>query len=134
MIPADHAGTLADAAAHRALDAEDRVRRALTELDRQGANVTFAAIARHAHVSRQFLYSHDAFRAEIAQLRTPRGNSTPRIPARERASENSLRSRLHAAIDDNQRLRGELTRLRDELANALGRNRELELENRSPRP
>jgi hypothetical protein len=134
MIPADHASALADAAARRSLDAESRVRRTLTELDREGADVTFATVARHAHVSRQFLYSHDAFRAEIAQLRTPGADSSPCMPARERASENSLRARLNAALDDNQRLRGELTRLRHELAHALGRNREIELEHRSPRP
>jgi hypothetical protein len=128
MNRADHAHALADAAAHRTLDAEDRVRRTLTQLDREGADVTFAAVARHARVSRQFLYSHDAFGAEIRKQRARRADSSPRIPDRERASENSLRARLHAALDDNHRLRGELTQLRDELANALGRNRELELE------
>lgn len=132
MNHADHAHALADAAAHRTLDAEDRVRRTLTQLDREGADVTFAAVARHARVSRQFLYSHDAVRAEIATLRAPRADSSPRIPARERASENSLRARLHVALDDNHRLRSELTQLRDELANALGRNRESELEHHAP--
>jgi hypothetical protein len=132
MNRADHAGALADAAAHRTLDAEDRVRRTLTQLAREDADVTFAAVARHARVSRQFLYSHDAFRAEIRKQRAPRADSSPRISTRERASENSLRARLHAALDDNHRLRSELAQLRDELANALGRNRELELEHHVP--
>jgi hypothetical protein len=133
MNRADHAHALADGAAHRTLDAQDRVRRTLSQLDREDADVTFAAVARHARVSRQFLYSHDAFRAEIRQLRAARTDSPPRIPARERASENSLRARVHAALDDNHRLRSELTQLSGELANALGRNREIELEHPAPR-
>ena len=74
--------------------------------------ITFAAVARQARVSRQFLYSHDALRAEIAELRTLPRPQLPRVPPR-RASENSLRTRLRAALEDNQRLRTELTRLRD---------------------
>jgi hypothetical protein len=117
---------LADAAAQRASDAEARARRALAELDRAGERITFAAVARRAQVSRQFLYSHPALRGEIAELRTPAARSSSPSPAR--ASDNSLRTRLRAALEDNQRLRTELTRLRAELAVAHGRNRELQLE------
>lgn len=119
---------LAQAAAHRTLDTEDRVRRALVDLDRQGIDITFVAVAKQARVSRQFLYDHDSFRSEIQQLRTTPPNRTPARPARERASEDSLRTRLRAALDDNQHQREANTRLRDELAHALGRVRELELE------
>jgi hypothetical protein len=122
---------LADAAAHRALDAQARARGALAELDRAGEQITFAAVARRAHVSRQFLYSRDALRTEIAQLRTSPARTSPAISAHTRASENSLRTRLRAALDENQHLRVELTRLRGKLAVALGRNRELELDRRS---
>ena len=80
-----------------------------------------------ARVSRQFLYSHDALRAEIEPAPRPPDRSPAPVPARERASDDSLRTRLRAALDDNQRLRNEITRLRDELALALGRVRELEL-------
>jgi hypothetical protein len=117
---------LAQAAAHRAIDAEQRARSALTELDHAGTAITFAAVARHAHLSRQFLYSHQALRAEIDALRAPDFSSAAGVPARERASENSLRARLRTALDDNQRLRSELKIVRDELAIALGRNRELD--------
>jgi hypothetical protein len=119
---------LAQAAAHRTLDAESRVRRALIDLDRQGIDITFVAVATQARVSGQFLYDHARFRAEIEQLRTTPPHRTHARPARERASEDSLRSRLHAALADNQHQRDENTRLRDELAHALGRVRELELQ------
>jgi hypothetical protein len=117
---------LADAAAQRASEAEARARHALAELDRAGEQITFAAVARRARVSRQFLYNHHTLRGEIAQLRTSPTRSSSASPVR--ASENSLRTRLRAALEDNQRLRTELTRLRAELAVAHGRNRELELE------
>jgi uncharacterized protein DUF6262 len=117
---------LAHAAARRASDAEARARRALAELDRADEQITFAAVARRAHVSRQFLYNHHALRGEIAERRTSPAPSPSASP--ERASENSLRTRLRAALEDNQRLRTELTRLRTELAIAHGRNRELRLE------
>jgi hypothetical protein len=126
--------SLAQTAAHRAVDAEQRARSALAELDRAGIAITFAAVARQARVSREFLYSHPALRAEIGRLRPAGSSSTAGVPARERASENSLRGRLRAALDDNQRLRSELKLVRDELAIALGRNRESELEGKSAPP
>jgi len=125
---------LAQAAKHRTIEAEQRARSALIELDRAGTAITFAAVARHAHVSRQFLYSHQALRAEIDGLRPPDASSAAGVPARERASENSLRARLLTALDDNQRLRSELKIVRGELAIALGRNRELELDRKSSSP
>jgi hypothetical protein len=53
-----------------------------------------------------------------------------RVPVRQRASDASLRSRLRAALDEGQRQREELARLREELALAHGRVRELELDRR----
>jgi hypothetical protein len=45
-------------------------------------------------------------------------------PARERASDASLRQRVAALRDENQRLRGEVHELHTELALAYGRQRE----------
>jgi hypothetical protein len=56
---------LADAAAKRALEAEQRVRGALHALDREGAAVTFGAVAERARVSRAFLYQHPELRSQI---------------------------------------------------------------------
>jgi len=53
-----------------------------------------------------------------------------RLPVRQRASDESLRARLRAALDDNQRQRELIAGLREELAIAHGRVRELELDRR----
>jgi hypothetical protein len=121
---------LAEAAAKRTLEAEQRVQTALRELDSEGATVTFAAVAERARVSRAFLYQHAELRAEIEVLRTAQGAAPGRLAVRQRASDASLRARLRAALDEGQRQRGELARLREELALAHGRVRELELDRR----
>jgi hypothetical protein len=123
---------LADAAAKRSLDAEQRAHSALRELDREGATVTFAAVAARARVSRAFLYAHADFRAEIEGLRVAHAG-IPALPVRDRASDASLRARLRAALDHSQRQREEIARLREELALAHGRVRELELDRRARR-
>ena len=121
---------LADAAARRTLDAEQRVRTALRELDADGATITFAAVAKRARVSRVFLYEHADLRVEIETLRSVQATVPARLPVRQRASDASLRARLRAALDESQRQREENARLREELALAHGRVRELELDRR----
>jgi hypothetical protein len=121
---------LADAAARRTLDAEQRVRTALRELDADGATITFAAVAKRARVSRVFLYEHADLRVEIETLRSVQATAPARLPVRQRASDASLRARLRAALDESQRQREENARLREELALAHGRVRELELDRR----
>jgi hypothetical protein len=121
---------LLDAAARRTLDAEQRVRGALRELDRQGAAITFAGVAQRAQVSRAFLYQHAELRAEIEALRAADASAPAQLPTPQRASDASLRARLRAALDEGQRQREEIARLREELAVAHGRARELELDRR----
>jgi hypothetical protein len=121
------------AAATRSLDATARAGRALRELHHRGADVNFAAVAAIAGVSRQFLYTHPHLRDEIKQLRGERASTLARTSTADPASDASLRSRLRAALDDNQRLREENTRLRDELAVAHGRARELDTGQRTGR-
>lgn len=121
---------LADAAARRTLDAEQRVRTALRELDADGATITFAAVAKRARVSRMFLYEHADLRVEIETLRSVQATVPARLPVRQRASDASLHARLRAALDESQRQREENARLREELALAHGRVRELELDRR----
>lgn len=121
---------LADAAARRTLEAEQRVRSALRELDSEGAAVTFAAVAKRARVSRVFLYQHAELRAQVEALRAAHAAAPVRLPVRQRASDASLRARLRAALEEIQRQREEITRLREELALAHGRVRELELDRR----
>ena len=124
------ARALAEAAAKRTLDAEQRVRSTLRQLDADGATVSFAAVAERARVSRAFLYAHAELRAQIEALRSVQAAAPARLPVRQRASDTSLRARLRAALDENQRQREEIAALRDELALAHGRARELELDRR----
>ena len=121
---------LAATAARRTLDSEQRVRSALRALDADGATISFAAVAEHARVSRAFLYAHAELRAEIEALRSIHTAAPARLPVRQRASDASVRARLRAALDENQRQREELAALREELALAHGRVRELELDRR----
>ena len=69
-------------------------------------------------------------RSAIPALRSAQASALARLPARRRASDASLRARLRAALDEGQRQREELARLREELALAHGRVRELELDRR----
>jgi hypothetical protein len=132
-VSAEPADTIRTAAATRSLDATARAGRALRELHHRGADVNFAAVAAIAGVSRQFLYTHPQLRDEIKRLRGERASTLARTSTADPASDASLRSRLRAALDDNQRLREENTRLRDELAVAHGRARELETGHRTGR-
>jgi uncharacterized protein DUF6262 len=118
---------LRKAAVARSVSAAERARGALVDLHGRGETVSFASVAARANVSRQFLYTHPDLRAEIERLR-----SEPRpAPARQQASDESMRIRLRAALDDNKRLRQQIAELRDELALTHGRVRELELAKRA---
>jgi hypothetical protein len=100
-------------------------------MNREGVPVSFASVAIRAEVSRPFLYQHKEFRDEIEALRGSQTLAPSRLPVRERGSDASIRTRLHAALQENQRLREENTALREELAIAHGRARELELDRRA---
>ncbi|MCA1700168.1 MAG: DUF6262 family protein [Actinobacteria bacterium] len=86
-----------------------------------GEHISFQLVARRAGVSRQWLYTQSALRAEIEQLRDPARVDS--VPARQRASEASLRQRLESLRAENQFLREENQSLRAELAVAYGRLR-----------
>jgi hypothetical protein len=121
---------LRKAAATRSLAAEERARRALAALQRRGQTISFQAVAAEAGVSRAFLYGRPQLRAAIEQQRDHRQPVPSRLPAGERASEESTRARLRGTLEENKRLRAENAQLRDELALAHGRVRELELARR----
>ena len=121
------ADVLRGAADARSLAAEQRARRAVQELQRRGATITFQAVAAEAGVSRAFLYGHRQLRTAIEQLRQERQDIPPGLPAHQRASGESLRARLRGMLEENKRLRSENAQLRDELALAHGEVRELKL-------
>lgn len=95
-----------------------KAKAAIKAMDDEGVPVNFPAVARRAGVSRQWLYTQLELRAEIEGLRELQhaaagGRSRP---VRERASDNSLRTRNRTLLEENGRLRDEITALREELA------------------
>ncbi len=115
---------LAQAAADRHQRTVERAERALRHLDREGAQISFQSVARRAGVSRQWLYTQPALRGEIERLRDRRPAEAS-IPARQRASEASLRQRVESLRAENQRLREENADLKTELAIAYGQQRQM---------
>ena len=123
-MPANNTAQLADSARRRHELTRGKAIRALRELDRAGAQVTFELVARTAEVSRSWLYSQPDIRNEIQQLRdTARRTPSSQVPAGQRASDPSLRQRLQAACERNRQLTEENRRLRRQLAEALGQLR-----------
>jgi hypothetical protein len=116
---------LAVAAARRHELTRARTIQALRELDRAGTPVTFAAVAAAAGISRSWLYTQPDIRDQIQQLRSATMNTSApaAIPARQRATDASLRARLATALERNRLLAEENARLRRQLARALGDQR-----------
>lgn len=125
-MPADHdrATPLAAAARRRHELTRSKAIRAVRELDHAGAVVTFDAVARHANVSRSWLYTQPDLRAEIERLRqATRRATTDAVPASQRATDDSLLRRLQQANERNHLLAEENKRLRRQLEHALGEQR-----------
>jgi hypothetical protein len=116
---------LSEAAARRHELTRSRAVQALRELDRAGAPVTFAGVARAAGVSRSWLYTQPGISSQIRRLRqqADRAGSAGAVPAAQRATGASLRARLTAALDRNKELADDNARLRRQLARALGDQR-----------
>jgi hypothetical protein len=114
---------LSAAAATRRADAESRARRAIMKLKSSGEQVTFVAVARVGAVSTSFLYQHDELRRSIETSRESRG--PVRRPDAETASAESLRTKLHVALQRNRELSEEVAVLRTENETLRGRLLEL---------
>jgi hypothetical protein len=123
MLP-DPAAPLARAAAQRHELTRSKAIQALRELDRSGHPVMFASVATAAGISRSWLYTQPDISGQIRKLRNEtRGrDSATAIPAGQRATGESVRARLAAALTRNQQLADENARLR-QLARALGDQR-----------
>ncbi|PWI05470.1 transposase [Streptomyces sp. NWU339] len=124
MPPEPNTAPLVAAARKRHELTRTKAIQALRELDRIGAPVSFEVVARHAGISRSWLYGQPDIRAEIERLRdVSRRSPSPPIPAAERSSDASLHARLEAALERNRHLTEENQRLRRQLAHALGDQR-----------
>jgi hypothetical protein len=95
------------------------VTRALRELDAQGCPINMTRVAAAAGVSRQWLYA-SPFRQEIESLRNRPGATGRARPARQAASDASLRVQLDAMRERLQEARAQNQRLRMELERVLG--------------
>jgi hypothetical protein len=113
---------LSEAAARRHELTRSRAVQALRELDRAGVPVTFAGVAQAAGISRSWLYTQPDISSQIRRLRQET-NAAGGVPAAQRSTDASLRARLAAALDRNRQLADENTRLRRQLARALGDQR-----------
>ncbi|MBW3579081.1 MAG: transposase [Actinobacteria bacterium] len=121
---ADNSVHLLTAAARRSTETRERAAEALRHLDASGTQITFAAVADEAGVSRSWLYRDPDICAEIQRLRDANQESAQsRMPAAERATEPSLRRRLETLLGDNRALRDENNKLREQIATLLGNQR-----------
>ncbi|MDT5055218.1 MAG: hypothetical protein QOJ56_2821 [Mycobacterium sp.] len=118
---ADNTIHLKAAAARRHQHTRARAIAAMHELDRTSGALTFDSVARHAGVSRSWIYTQPDIKDEIHRLRAQQHRAP--IPSSQRASDSSLRQRLELAATRNRELADENQRLRRQLAHALGQLR-----------
>jgi uncharacterized protein DUF6262 len=119
-MPPDRHAALTRAARDKHDSTRTRAIAAIRRLDRDGRPINFKAVAREAGVSRQWLYTQSDLREEIDRLRSAHPAEPVPIPARERASDASLRARNALLLEENRRLRSEVAELRQEIALAHG--------------
>lgn len=124
MTPTGNPHHLAAAAAHRSEQALHRARTALSELTAAGGQITVAALARRAQVSRSFIYTQPALLEAVTRPQPP-GPITP--PTEQRATEQALLQRLSLAHVRNQLLTAEVDQLRAQIAALYGKLRTLKL-------
>jgi chromosome segregation ATPase len=112
--------------ATRRLDSQLKHQRVIAAVDAHaatGQQLSIAAIARHAGVSRKFIYTHPDLRARIEQrARQATAASTARATADGRVTIASLQTDLANAKGSNHRLRQQLRALEHRLSEVLGRD------------
>lgn len=101
----------------------ERATDAIRHLERERQPITFTAVAARARVSRQWLYTQPDLRQEIERLRHRHADTGQAAPAGERASHASLQQRVELLLEENRRLRAEITDLKAELAIVHGQRR-----------
>jgi hypothetical protein len=119
MARADNSSFLAEANARRHQAALSATRHAIDQLQRRGQAVTFSTVAETAGVSRGWLYRQDQIRDLISRQRALEPPAARRATT-QRATADSLRSRLDAARAEITRLRAENRSLHEQLARHLG--------------
>lgn len=121
---ADNSRHLTAAAARRAQDTKDRAQTAFQRMRQAQSTLTAAEFCRAARVSRSWLYTQPALLQELARARPA---ADPIEQTAERATDQSLLTRLQAAHQRNRELTAEITELRVQIALLYGRLRDLDL-------
>jgi DNA repair exonuclease SbcCD ATPase subunit len=118
------------AARRRSTDAAlGRVRDAITRLRREKAQVSVAAVARRANVSRTFLYDHPEARAAVATAMAEAGERRARSLAdQDEQREATWRERALNAEDALKAAHSEILAQRTRISELLGQVRDLESE------
>ncbi|MFD7670153.1 DUF6262 family protein [Streptomyces anulatus] len=104
----------------------ERVRGALTQIRRERAKVTFAAVARRADVSRTFLYQNDTARRLVETAAAEAAGQTGAGKAAQTALEATWRERALNAEETLKNTQAEVLAQRAQIASLLGKIRDLE--------
>lgn len=121
---ADNSRHLTAAAARRGQDAMNRAQTAIERMRQAQNTLTVAEFCRTARVSRSWLYTQPAVLQELARAQPAPG---PIGPSADRATDQSLLTRLQVAHQRNRELTAEITELREQIAILYGRLRDDEL-------
>ncbi|MGH3584855.1 MAG: DUF6262 family protein [Pseudonocardia sp.] len=122
-MPADQPHRLAEHAHQRHQQTLRRAQQALTELADTGQHVTAAQLARHAGVSRSWIYTQPELRHQLQRLGQHHTAADRARQTGTRASDDSLRRRLTVAHERITALQAENKQLRDALAHVHGQLR-----------
>jgi Family of unknown function (DUF6262) len=120
---ADHTERLRRAAKARHVTTLDKATAALRALASTSEPITFGRLARAAGVSRSWLYRQPELRHQIEQLRQSSQPNRSKVPAAQRASDDSNRQKMALYREELERLRAENRDLRAQLARKLGAER-----------
>jgi AraC-like DNA-binding protein len=120
-MKADNTSHLAKAAHRRAEQTRRRAVTALRQLTNTDQPLTVSTLAQRANVSRSWLYTQADLLDQIREER-PRPTTTT-VPARQAASDASIKQRLQLAHQRIRELEADNHQLRHALAQALGDQR-----------
>ncbi|WP_406486516.1 DUF6262 family protein [Streptomyces sp. NBC_01563] len=128
-VPEPRTAAALAAPRHKTETALKRVREAITRLRREKAQVSVAAVARRANVSRTFLYDNPEARAVIASAIAEAGERrTQLLAAQDEEREATWRERALNAEDALKTAHGEILAQRTRIGELLGQIRDLEAE------
>ncbi|WP_127357128.1 DUF6262 family protein [Actinacidiphila soli] len=128
-VPAPRTAAALAARRHKTETALQRVREAITRLRREKAQVSVAAVARRADVSRTFLYDNSEARAAIATAMAETGDRRTQLLAdQDDEHEATWRERALNAEDALKAAHGEIIAQRARTGELLGQIRDLQAE------